>query len=156
MNYLTELCRYNAWANSRILPLLGDLTAEQLRTPMEGIFGSVTDTANHLVAVERVYCEMLAGKMPDRPEEMPAAELAGSAATLGATLVALADASDGASLDVTFEVPWFKRSFTRGDGMLQLVTHSTEHRADLCSALTRLGVTTPPIDYVQYVIASGR
>jgi uncharacterized damage-inducible protein DinB len=156
MNYIVELCAYNAWANARILPLVGGLTNEQLTTRVEGIFGCISDTANHLVAVERVYCQMLAGDAPVEPKELPAVELAASAAVLDAALVELAKGADAASLDVTFLVPWFKRSFTRGDGMLQLVTHSTEHRADLCSALTRMGVSTPPIDYVQYVIDAGR
>lgn len=156
MNYLAELCRYNAWANARILPLLEQLTAEPLTAKVEGMFGSIADTAQHLVGVERVYCTMLAGDEPQRPEAVAISQLAVDAATLGQALTAIAEASTGAALDATFLVPWFQRSFTRGDGILQLVTHSTEHRADLAAALTRMGISTPPIDYVEYVIDSGR
>ena len=99
---------------------------------------------------------MLAGDSPVQPHEVAIAQLHVDAATLGETLVGLATSFDAAALDATFLVPWFQRSFTRGDGILQLVTHSTEHRADLAAALTRMGISTPPIDYVEYVIDSGR
>jgi uncharacterized damage-inducible protein DinB len=37
--------------------------------------------------------------------------------------------------------------------LIQVALHSTEHRADLAGAITRLGGTPPPLDYVQYLAA---
>jgi uncharacterized damage-inducible protein DinB len=155
MQTLFSLLRYNAWANGRILPLLNQLTPEQFSAPVEGMFGSVHDTANHLVGVERVYLQMLSDQPAQRPPGFPVEALVPAAAEIGAGYQDLLARFDEAALNATFRVPWFEREFTRRDGLLQVVTHSTEHRADLAAALTRFGITTPPIDYVVYVIDSG-
>lgn len=156
MQTLLGLFRYNAWANGRILPLLSQLTAEQLSAPAENMFGSIHDTASHLLGVERVYLQMLSDEAPQRPPAFSLEALAPTAAELGAGYQDLLAHLDEAALETTFRVPWFEREFTRRDGLLQVVTHSTEHRADLAAALTRCGITTPPIDYVVHVIESGR
>jgi uncharacterized damage-inducible protein DinB len=38
-----------------------------------------------------------------------------------------------------------------GDGLLQVVTHSTEHRADISLALSTFDISAPGMDYVMYV-----
>jgi uncharacterized damage-inducible protein DinB len=54
-----------------------------------------------------------------------------------------------AKLQRSFQMPGLGCDLTIEQGIIQVVTHSTQHRADLASALTRLGVTPPPLDYVQ-------
>jgi uncharacterized damage-inducible protein DinB len=152
MQTLGSLVRYNTWANARILPLLSQLGEPQLTAPVEAMAGSILETAQHLLMVEQVYLQMIGGEVATRPEPTAAAELVEAAARAGAGYAALLGTLDESSLEVQFRVPWFEREFTRRDGLIQAITHSTEHRADLAAALTRAGVTTPPIDYVVSVI----
>lgn len=156
MQTLLSLFHYNVWANGRILPLLNQLSSEQLSAPVEAMFGAILDTASHLLGVERVYLQMLSDEPAQRPPAFALEALAPTSAELGAGYHDLIARLDEAALTATFSVPWFKRNFTRRDGLLQVVTHSTEHRADLAAALTRFGIATPPIDYAVYVIDSGR
>lgn len=156
MQTLLSLFHYNVWANGRILPLLSRLSSEQLSAPVEAMFGTILETANHLLGVERVYLQMLSDEPAQRAPAFPLEALAPTSAELGAGYHGLLAHLDESALNTTFRVPWFEREFTRRDGLLQVVTHSTEHRADLAAALTRCGIATPPIDYAVYVIDSGR
>jgi uncharacterized damage-inducible protein DinB len=99
---------------------------------------------------------MLSAQPPERPPAFDLEALTPTAAELGESYLDLVARLDAAALASTFNVPWFKREFTRHDALLQVVTHSTAHRADLAAALTRFGIATPPIDYIVYVIDSGR
>ena len=63
-------------------------------------------------------------------------------------------ASD-AFYDEPLSVPWFDFALTKHDGLLQVVTHSTQHRAQVCSVLGQHGVEVPNLDYV-FLVESGR
>ena len=152
METLRSLIRYNTWANARILPLVATLDEARLNAPVEAMAGSILVTAQHLIGVEQVYLQMIAGQPVKRGKPPQASALVATAASIGAAYAALLDGFAEADLDVEFRVSWFKRDFARRDGLIQAITHSTEHRADLAAALTRAGVQTPPIDYVVSVM----
>ena len=149
-----RIFRYNAWANERILGAATRLGQEQASTPVAGIYGSVLETARHMLGVERVYLELMGGNPPALPEDLDAAGLKETAADLGSAYQAFLASLSIADLGRRFRVPWFDREFTVSDGLAQVATHSIEHRADLASAISRLGVATPPLDYIFWVMAT--
>jgi uncharacterized damage-inducible protein DinB len=154
MNLFSNAFRYNAWANARLGEVCQQLTPEQLNAPIEGMYGSTLATLEHLATVECAYFQLMGiGEVRGRPTglETVLAELA----RVGATYAAFAEALDEAGMARRFLVPWFEREFSVQDGLFQVLIHSTEHRADIASALTRFGLKTPPIDYVIWVIAAG-
>lgn len=144
--------RYNAWANERILGAAAQLSQEQASAPVAGIYGSVLETARHMLGVERVYLELMGGDAPAFPEGLDAVGLNETAAALGCAYQAFIAGLSNPDLGRRFRVPWFDREFTVGDGLIQVATHSIEHRADLASAISRLGATTPPLDYIFWVM----
>jgi uncharacterized damage-inducible protein DinB len=46
-----------------------------------------------------------------------------------------------------FKVPWFKAPMTRREGIMQAFLHSTQHRAQVMSALGDRGLAVPNLDY---------
>jgi uncharacterized damage-inducible protein DinB len=143
---------YNAWANDQILGVAAQLDPDRLLAPVEGIYGSVLITARHMLITEENYLRMLRGAQTQRLDEPDIAAVRTRLAAAGGGFAAFIAGLSPADLDRTFRIPWFEREFTIEDGLLQAVTHSIEHRADLASALTRLGIETPPIDYIAWVM----
>jgi uncharacterized damage-inducible protein DinB len=154
MAALERMFFYNAWANERIFAVATQLDADRLLAPIEGIYGSVLITARHLLNVEENYLRMVSGTEPAWPDEHDIATVRARLADAGTGFATFIAGLGAADLARTFRIPWFEREFTIEDGLLQAVTHSIEHRADLASAITRLGMETPPIDYIAWVMAA--
>lgn len=156
MSIFTSVYRYNGWAHDQVMGVAEQLDPTQLRGPVEGMYGSILDTAAHMLGVEENFLLLVSGKeakYPDKPDVRTIRH------RLAANSLGFEDfVANLTSEDLTrrFVVPWFKREFTVEDGLLQAIVHSTEHRADLCGALTRAGLKTPPIDYIAWAIEAGR
>src|SRR5262245_20547636 len=63
-NRLSDLFRYNRWANLRLLDTCADLSNEQLDATLSGTFGSVRETLMHLLSSEEGYARTLTGMAP--------------------------------------------------------------------------------------------
>lgn len=148
MSAFASLFAYNRWCNERLMAACLGAPGGVVATPIDGTFESVLRTAQHLLGVETVYLQMMSGEDPSEPGRQPVAETAAALAEIDARLEAFVAGLDDATLARRFTVPWFERDFAVADGLLQVITHSCEHRADIASALNRLGVETPPIDYI--------
>lgn len=153
MDVLSSLFEYNRWCNARILEACAAAPEELIRRPMDGLFESVLRTAQHLAQVEAVYLGFVGGSAgtstsPRDWVAMGIEEVRTAVEEIDRAYLTFVTNLDAEVLERKFFVPWFEREFAVGDGLLQVVTHSCEHRADLASALNRLGVETPPIDYV--------
>src|SRR5262249_10925031 len=148
--------RYNTWANGRVVDLCRSLDADLLRDDAGGTLGSVEGTLIHLVTVEESYLAMLQGRdlaaAFGSREEDRAHDLAwflDRAACWADGYASLLDARDAAWLAQPLTVPWFgELPLTMRDGLLQVFTHSTQHRAQVLSVLGARGITVPEMDYV--------
>jgi hypothetical protein len=60
-------------------------------------------------------------------------------------------AADEAFYADALHVPWFDFVLTKRDGLLQVLSHSAQHRAQVFSALGERGVDVPGLDYVEYI-----
>jgi uncharacterized damage-inducible protein DinB len=156
MSSFVSLYRYNGWANEQVMAVAGQLTSEQLNGPVEGMYGSILDTAAHLFGVEENFRLLMTGKDAKYPDKPDAGTIRQRLAANNAEFERFVANLTNDDLARKFRVPWFKRDFTVEDGLLQTIVHSTEHRADLCGAMTRAGLKTPPIDYIAWAIESGR
>ncbi len=153
MDVLGSLFEYNRWCNARILGACASAPDEVIRGPMDGLFESVLRTAQHLAQVEAVYLGFVGGSSSTSAGTrdwvvMGIEEVRWAVEEIDGAYLAFVANLDAEVLERKFFVPWFEREFAVGDGLLQVVTHSCEHRADLASALNRMGIETPPIDYV--------
>jgi uncharacterized damage-inducible protein DinB len=158
MGTLERLFEYNTWANLRVFEFCRMLDAETLRRDAPGTAGTGEGTLKHLVQVEDVYLLMLHDIDPSPTararEEMIAQSLpwfANRAAELGEAYRELLSRADEHFLGAELRVPWFDFALTKHDGVLQVVHHSAQHRAQALSALGGWGVEGPDVDYVDFV-----
>ena len=150
-NLLEKLLEHNNWANLQIIQACAALSDEQLDAePQSATKGSIRRTLLHLVNSQRGYLALLTQPLEARLQTAPAiADLQESARLSGAGLLALARDEPGqlpqAQLQTTdgyFVEPWVV--------MVQAINHATEHREQIKSMLSALGVTPPDIDGWSY------
>ncbi len=114
----------------------------------------VHDTLSHLVAVEAVYTLMIRGGAPaggaDREAYMarPNAEFVQEAADMAVRYQRLLTE---VSMDAPVTIPWFSFRPSVRQALLQVLTHSAQHRSQLASQLEALGAVVPNFDYITMV-----
>ncbi len=154
MQTLRGLARYNDWANQRVFDTCTAIDQGQLSDEARGTYGSVADTLAHLVEVEDIYLLMLQDRDPSELTQdetyltHDTAWFAKRSQQLGQNYRTLLQAHDDAWLDGQFVVPWFGFPLSRRDGLLQVWTHSAQHRAQVLSALGAHGIDVPDVDYI--------
>lgn len=150
-NYLVKLFEHNNWANLQIIQACSALSDEQLDAePVSATKGSIRETLSHFVASQRGYLSLLTLPVEDRPTGRPAFdELEEWARASGEGFVSLARGESGKPLETQLQTrdgylvqPWVV--------MLQAINHATEHREQIKSMLSALGVTPPDIDGWDY------
>ena len=150
-NFLVKLFEHNNWANLQIIRACSALSDEQLDAePQSATMGSIRRTLMHLVASQQGYLSLLTLPVEARHHVRPAfTELEESARTSGEGLLTLARDESSKPLktqlqtkDGYFVEPWVV--------MVQVINHATEHREQIKSMLSALGVTPPDIDGWDY------
>jgi uncharacterized damage-inducible protein DinB len=149
-NILTKIFEHNNWANQRIIEACSALIDEQLdMKPHSVTKGNIRETLIHLAASQRGYLALLTRPLEARPTSpISFAELEESIRTSGEGLLALAEHSQTIlesrlrTRDGFIVEPWVV--------MLQVINHATEHREQIKSMLSFLGITPPHIDGWDY------
>lgn len=157
---LSDAFRHHIWATERVLGACASLTPEQLEMPVPGTYGSIIDTLRHIVQADSFYLTIFTDgrvELIDKKAKLGVDELRSRFSGYGGEYDALL-ASD---LDPDADV--VERD---GDGsefhskmglrLAQVVHHGSDHRSQICTALTSLGVTPPDIDLWAYGDATGR
>jgi uncharacterized damage-inducible protein DinB len=149
-NFLVKLFEHNNWANQKIIEACYALSDEQLDAEPHSITkGTIRRTLLHLVHSQKGYLSLLTLPLEERADVAPTfTELLESARKSGEGLLALASGE---------QKPFDSRLITK-DGfytdpwlvMLQVINHATEHREQIKSMLSALGVTPPDIDGWDY------
>jgi uncharacterized damage-inducible protein DinB len=161
MLILTDLYRYNAWANARVFEACATVDTGTLLEDARGTLGTIDETLKHMVGVEDVYLAMIRGHAPasgGAREEYFAHDIAWfaeRATKLGDGYLDLLSGEGDALLERPLTVPWFTFPLTARDGLLQVLSHSAQHRSQVLSTLGARGVKTPDIDYV-FMVGSSR
>jgi uncharacterized damage-inducible protein DinB len=150
-NLLEKLYEHNNWANRQIIQICSALSDEQLDTePQSATAGSIRLTLFHLVNAQQGYLSLLTLPVEARHNVPPTfAELQKAASSSGEGLLALARADPSKylktrlrTMDGYFVEPWVV--------IVQVINHATEHREQIKSMLSALGVTPPNIDGWDY------
>lgn len=151
-----KLFEHNNWSNDRIIEACSGLSDEQLDAqPQSATKGSIRETLWHLVSSQVGYLALLTGesRLANWEAAPDLAELRKAALTSGEALLAHATAESARAID---------RIHTR-DGYLvepwvvlvQVINHATEHREQVKSMLSSLGLTPPVLDGWTYGEATG-
>lgn len=145
---------HHIWATERMVEACLPLTDEQLATTVPGTYGSIIDTLRHLVGADGGYLHLLTdGRVAE-----------------------LADEEHASVRDLQAAMPAFRKGYEsllagdldpdaivarhRDDGstsyaplsirLAQAVQHGTDHRSQIATALTTLGIEPPELDMWAY------
>jgi len=149
-----EFIRYNAWANRTLLAACEALTAAQLAAGGPGAYGPIACTLEHLVDSESFYTLLLSGQAVPAPFDWEAPP---PVAAIRAYYEQVAQALLAAAAQVTPETVVHQRwqggeaSYKALTLLIQVVNHGVEHRTNITTILTTLGVTPPEVDGWSYM-----
>ena len=156
---LADAFDHHAWATLRLIEACAPLTEEQLATAVPGTYGSIIDTLRHLVGADRNYLTLLsAGRVDPIDEEgMDLAALRGVMEEDGATWAEVVATAIDPDLEVVRHRDDGSESHAPlGVRLAQAIHHGSDHRSQVCTALTSLGLTPPPIDVWDLAESQGR
>ena len=155
---LTTLFAHNAWANLKLLDFCETLSDAQLDATAIGGFGSIRATVWHIVGGEVSYVARVTGRLPPTP--LPADQFPGFAALkdaarwTSAALLQLALAARDDTL-VGEPPPDYPFQYRLASLLVQAITHATEHRTQIATIITQLGVEPPDMSGWQYMVEIG-
>jgi uncharacterized damage-inducible protein DinB len=156
---LADAFDHHVWATLTVLDACTVLSDEQLAAPVPGTYGSMIDTIRHLVGADRWYLFTLTrGAVAEIEEkEMDIAALRAAmepdAASWREVLAANPDPDEMFTLH---REDGTKSHATWGVRLAQAVHHGTDHRSQLCTGLTALGVEPPSIDLWDWAFANNK
>jgi uncharacterized damage-inducible protein DinB len=156
---LADAFDHHAWATLRLLDACAPLTEEQLATVVPGTYGSIIDTLRHLVGADRNYLTLLSsGKLaPIAEEGMGVAALRAVMEEDGAVWAQVVAAAVDPDLEIVRHRDDGSESHAPlGIRLAQVVHHGSDHRSQVCTALTSLGLTPPAIDVWDLADSQGR
>jgi uncharacterized damage-inducible protein DinB len=156
---LTDAYRHHAWATLRLLDACADLTDAQLATTVPGTYGSTLETLRHLVESDTWYLHVITD------QQVPTVDAEQMAVP---ALRELMERNSAAWERVLASDPDPDRVIVRkrddgsethaplGIRLAQAIHHGTDHRSQVCTALTSLGMEPPFIDVWDFGEATGR
>ena len=160
---LADAFEHHVWATLRVIDACLALTPEQLETSVPGTYGSILDTVRHLVGADSWYLFRTSGgrttPMEDEEEEarIGLAELRSVMEGHGEVWPAvLADDPDPDTMIVSRRDDGSENLAPMGIRLAQALHHGTDHRSQIATALTSLGIEPPPIGVWDFGTDSGR
>jgi len=143
---LADAFGHHVWATLRLIETSESLDEGQLQATAAGTYGSIIDTLRHLVASERVDDEHLA-----------LADLRAVMVEDGPEWSRVIAELDDPDRIVVREYPDGRVNRSpAGIRLAQVLHHGTDHRSQICTILTTLGIEPPDIDVWEFGVQDGR
>ena len=151
---------HHVWATTRLIDACLDLPVEDLETSVLGTRGPILETLRHLVLNDTFDLFVLSG---DRAFDIDDEDL-----TLAEARVAMERNGTGwaAYISRSHDPDEMVHEVDKSDGfqrwapvafrLAEVLDHGTDHRSQVCTALTSLGVEPPRIDVFSFGLAAGR
>ena len=156
---LADAFEHHVWASLRVLDACAALEPAQLDTTVPGTYGSIIDTLRHLVGADCGYLFTLTGgRLPELDEaSLDVAALRAQMEANGPEWTAFL----AGDIDVDADVVRHRDDGTNshaplGIRLAQVPHHGTDHRSQICTALTALGIEPPEIDVWDFADQAGR
>jgi uncharacterized damage-inducible protein DinB len=136
-----------------------ELRPEQLETAVPGTYGSILETVRHLVGADARYLFVTSGERTSLIDEdhMDLPELRAAMEGNGVAWVwLLGEDLDPDAIFVRRRNDGSETHASVGIRLAQALHHGTDHRSQICTALTTLGVEPPAIDVWDFGQQDGR
>ena len=151
---------HHVWATLRLVDTCLALSPQQLETTVPGTYGSIRDTLRHCIASDAWDLFVATGDRASLFDEddMHLSELRAAMESHGPAWSRLLaqDLDPDAVLDEVDENDGYERHIAMGIQLAQVLHHGTDHRSQICTALTSLGVEPPLIDVWDFGGLDGR
>jgi uncharacterized damage-inducible protein DinB len=153
MQELIDLYRHNAWANDKVFAVAAQQDTAMLEAEAPGTRDTARGTLVHLARAEELYLRLIEGKPRESIEPLEAyaahdlAWMRHRLHELGGGYIRAIESATPESLSRRLEIA-VKYPVTARDGLLQVLTHSSQHRSQVLSWLSGRGVVTPDLDWV--------
>ena len=156
---LTHAFAHHAWANERIFDACAGLGSAQLMEPVPGTYGPIIAILHHIVDADAFYLRVLTGRDDfvyiDENSRFSVEELARFSKQHEAAFAEYLDGWTDPYVDVVEHGDGFEFHAPLGIRLGQVLHHGTDHRSQICTALTGMGITPPLIDLWDYAEAKG-
>jgi len=169
------MARYNAWMNTRIYDVAGQLPPGELAAPRGAFFGSILGTLNHLVVADLIWLRRFASHRPSslalepvlRMEAPQALDqvlhtelepLAAQRRAIDAAITGWVAALEPAELEEPLRYANTKgEPFCRpfGSLILHFFNHQTHHRGQASTLLTQAGHDVGVTDLLVLIPSAG-
>ena len=156
---LEDAFAHHTWATLRLLDACVDLSQDQLATAVPGTYGSILSTIRHVVGGDAWYLFTLtAGRSAEIEEDqMDLPALRAAMDRNGAAWARLvSEALDPDAVVVGHSKDGFETHAPVSIRLAQALHHGTDHRSQICTALTALGHEPPGIDVWDFGFQNGR
>ncbi|MGI8970897.1 MAG: DinB family protein [Dehalococcoidia bacterium] len=151
------LYAYNRWANQRLIAAAKLVNAEQFLATFTFPHGSLRNTLAHVIRTEWAWCAVLRGESSDQPptlrnEELPTAAVIEARwnaiqAETQSFIASLHDADLGRVMRLKSG-----GALTVWQVLINLYTHSVQHRGEVAQILTDHGCSPGDIDYLFFAL----
>lgn len=157
---MTDAFAHHVWATLRLLDTSAELSPEQLEATVPGTYGSIVATLRHIVGADRAYLNLLTGG-DLAPIDEDQLDLDGLRAVMEEdaaawTALLAAEPLDPDAMVVRYRDDGSESHAPLGVRLAQAIHHGTDHRSQICTILTALGVEPPEIDVWAFAWEDGR
>jgi uncharacterized damage-inducible protein DinB len=157
---LADAFGHHVWATIRVLDACAALDDARLATEVPGTYGSIIDTLRHIVDGDVFYLDVLRGGGEPEPFDKESSDIP----TLRAVMEAhhavwqrlVAGELDPTTVVVEHEDSGYETHAPLGVRLAQALYHGTDHRSQVCTTLTTLGIDPPAIEVWDFARRDGR
>jgi uncharacterized damage-inducible protein DinB len=156
---LEDAFAHHVWATLRLVDACLVLSPEQLGTLVPGTYGSILETVRHLVGADASYLFVTSGGRtpPIDEDHMGLPELRAVMEDHGPAWSRLVGEDlDPDAILVRRRDDGSETHAPIGIRLAQVLHHGTDHRSQICTILTTLGVEPPFIDVWDFGQQDGR
>ncbi len=156
---LQDAFDHHVWATLRVLDACEPLSPAQLENTAPGTYGSILETLRHTVGADAAYLWVMTDGRRSQIDEdsMDLPALRAAMVDNGPMWTELlAQNPDMSRMVVRHRDDGSSGHAPLGVRLAQAIHHGTDHRSQICTALTTLGIEPPEIDVWAFAEQDGR
>ena len=150
---------HHVWATTRVIDACLDLPVEKLETSVLGTRGPILETLRHLVLSDTFDLFVLSGDgafdIDDEQLTLAEARVLMERNGIGWTEYLSRSLDPDEVVQETDKSDGFQRWASVGFRLAGVLNHGSDHRSQVCTALTSLGVEPPKIDVFNFGLDTG-
>ena len=159
---LADAFAHHVWATIRLIDACHSLGPEQLEASATGTYGPILATMRHIVAADAGYLSLLSDGQVDLIDDaaeamMDLAQLRSVMEAHGPIWVSLiAGDLDPDRMVIRHRDDGSESHAPLGIRLAQVIHHGSDHRSQVCTDLTTIGIEPPAIDVWDFAEHEGR